>query len=139
MDALIIIGLVAVIAIAVVWSRVGLARSEKRSMQSYKHTLEVLGDVSRRTDKAAPITHLTAERATLGHIRTERPSLTEAARPSEPASPRIEEAGRFSPDRERPLPRARLEATLSEPNRFEDDSDAFERIKEEEQKETRVP
>jgi hypothetical protein len=142
MDALIFIGLAAVIAIAVVWSRVGLARSEKRSMRSYKHTLEVLGDVSRRSDKAAPITPLTAERATFGHIRTERPGPTDAAQPAQPAQPsppRIDEAGRFAPRLQRPVPRARLEATLSEANRFEDDSDAFERIKEEEEKETRVP
>lgn len=139
MDALIIIGLAAVIAIAVVWSRVGLVRSEKRSMRSYKHTLEVLGDVSRRSDKAAPITPLSGERATFGHIRTERTDGSETVEVPGPVPPRIEEVGRFAPTGEQPVPRARLSPSVSEPTRFEDDSDAFERIREEEEQETLVP
>lgn len=132
MIALVIVGLAAVIAIGIVWTRVGLARSERRSMQSHKHTLEVLGGVTRQTDKAAPITPVPADRATLGHIRAERPTRSEPPEP--PRHPRIEEAGRFTPVARPPVGRARIGSAGA--SRFEDDSDAFERMQEEEQKET---
>ncbi len=102
MDALIVIGLAAVISIGLVWSRVGLARSERRSMKNYKHGLEVLGGVSRRSSRAAPIRPVPPERATYGHIRTERPEPSEPARPPAgesppPGRPRIPAPRAFTP------------------------------------------
>jgi hypothetical protein len=57
MITLVVIGLIAVIAIGAVWSRVGLSRSERRSMKNYEHALHVLGDVTRRSDAAAKVRH----------------------------------------------------------------------------------
>lgn len=57
MITLVVIGLIAVIAIGAVWSRVGLSRSERRSMKNYEHALHVLGDVTKRSDAAAKVRH----------------------------------------------------------------------------------
>jgi hypothetical protein len=135
MIALVVLGLIAVIGLAVAWSRVGLARSERRSMQSYEHALHVLGDVSRRSDAAARIRPVRREEAERGYIRTEQPSggseaTTSQAEPSVVADARQPAQAGLEADR------PRLENV---PVEFEDDSDAFERAQEEAARETVVP
>ncbi|HLI43084.1 MAG TPA: RodZ domain-containing protein [Acidimicrobiales bacterium] len=131
MTALVVIGLIAVVAIAVVWSRVGGVRSERRSMREYHRALDVLGDVARRSEAAARIRPVRPEQVERGHVRTEPP-------PPGP-QPVEERPARAEPPAARPepvaVPRPRLEQA---PVAFEDDSDAFERAKEEEVRETVV-
>lgn len=142
MTALVFVGIAAVVAIAIVWSRVGLARSERRSMQSYEHALHVLGDVSRRSDAAAPIHPVSPERASQGHIRAETrddPGTPEPqATPPPPAAERpvVGPPSAPAPPTERPPQRALPfeRPKLSEaPVHFEDDSDAFDRAREEDE------
>jgi hypothetical protein len=129
MTALVVIGLIAAVAIAVVWSRVGGVRSERRSMREYHRALDVLGDVSRRSEAAARIRPVRPEEVERGHVRTEpplpgtRPTLKGPARAEPPAPQPVA------------VPRPRLEEV---PATFEDDSDAFERAREEELRETVV-
>lgn len=44
---------VAVVSLVATWGRSGLRRSERRAMRSYEHSLQVLGEVTRRSDRAA--------------------------------------------------------------------------------------
>ncbi|MHB8244517.1 MAG: DUF4115 domain-containing protein [Acidimicrobiales bacterium] len=129
MIALVLVGLALVVALAVAWSRVGLARSERRSMKSYEHALHVLGDVAKRSDAAANVRPVAQDNASRGHVLTE--SWGEDEAPIEPmvASP--------SPPQGEPRlpPRARLEEV---PVHFEDNSDAFERAREKAEAETVV-
>lgn len=131
MIALVVIGLAAIIAIAVAWSRVGLARSERRSMQSHEHTLQVLGDVTKRSDAAARVTRVPPERATYGHIRTEHAAGAaraeeRSARPPSHATPA------------QPWARPRIEIPAV-PTRFEDVGDAVERQRRNEEEEALSP
>lgn len=152
MTVLVIVGLVVVVALAVVWSRFNLGRSESRSMQSHEHSLQVLGDLTKRSDAAARINPLPLERTYQGHIRKEP---NEPTVPLESRAPRATErtqAGgggrsgrrpsapsrRPGSSRGRAQPKTRIEE-VTEPVRFEDDSDAFERIREEEAAETVMP
>lgn len=131
MIALVVIGLAAVVALSIVWSRVGLARSERRSMRSYEHTLHVLGDVTRRSEAAARIRPVRREDSARGYVRTE----VVAGSPGDPQDARDEpplaqpEPGPATPA----LPK--LEDV---PVQFSDDSDAFERAKEAEARATVV-
>lgn len=105
--ALVVAGLVVVVVAAVAWARVAAGRADRRSMQTYERSLQLLGDVSRRRDAVTHLREVTPAEPARSHVRTEPPSP-----PAEPA----------------PLPapadRVRIEPpTVS----FEDDSDAYER------------
>lgn len=53
MTALVVIGALVVVGVLVAGSRRAIGRSERRSMKSYEHTLEVLGQVTRRSEAEA--------------------------------------------------------------------------------------
>lgn len=146
MTALVIIGLIAVVALAVVWSRVGLARSERRSMESYERTLHLLGDVTRRSDAAARIRPVRREDTEHGYIRAEHPSSApplssgHASEATEAAETAEADAGDGEPAHI-PVPSSIFERPRIEnvPVQFADDSDAFERAQEEAQRTTAIP
>jgi len=47
----VVIGVLAVLVIAaIIWARVSAARSENKSVETYEHALDVLGEVSKRTE-----------------------------------------------------------------------------------------
>ena len=124
MTALVLVGLAVVIALAVAWSRIGLARSERRSMKSYEHALHVLGDVAKRSDAAARIRPFSKDQASRGYIRTDRADEPEVAAPLPSSAPLVI-----------PPEKPKLEEV---PVRFEDDSDAFDRTREDPEAETMV-
>ncbi len=100
MIVLIVLGLVVVVCAVSVWAKVGLSRSERRSMESYEHALEVLGDVSRRSS---------ASRRARGDLQRTTPPE------------RAEEGGEAPADE--PEPTEAIRRTF----RFEDDSVVYER------------
>ncbi len=55
MIALAVVGVLVVVIVASLWVRVGSARAERRSMAAYERGLDLLGDVSRRSDKSAGV------------------------------------------------------------------------------------
>jgi hypothetical protein len=71
MTALVVGGLVLLVVLAFIWSRIMSARSDRRSMESYGHALGVLGDVARRTERSASVRILPREDAGRTHVRTE--------------------------------------------------------------------
>ncbi|MGO9559490.1 MAG: RodZ domain-containing protein [Acidimicrobiales bacterium] len=130
MIALAVGGAAVVILVAVVWARMARGRSDSRSMQNYEHTLHVLGDVSKRSDAAARINPVPRSQADHGHVRTDwGEELTPEAEHERAAEPKPEPA---QPESERVK-------IVGVPGRFEDDSDAFERAREQEELETVVP
>jgi hypothetical protein len=50
MIAIVVVVLVVLVVAAIVWARIGAARSENRSVETYEHALGVLGEVSKRTE-----------------------------------------------------------------------------------------
>ncbi len=150
MIALVVIGLIAVIAIGVVWSRVGLARSERRSMREYKHGLEVLGGVSRRS--TAPARSSPRQQLPPAPQRSEpRPPAAPGTVARPPLNPAIGGPGAFTPPPPRPrIPAPKSFSSVYPPPRtsitpppsgtfFEDDSDAFEQLHEQDEKTTVIP
>ncbi|MGH9297612.1 MAG: RodZ domain-containing protein [Acidimicrobiales bacterium] len=115
MTLIVAIGLIVVIALLITWSRFGLGHSERRSMQNYGHALDVLGDVTKKSDAAVRARRFPNEaRLDLKQDQLTAPATT----PGEHAT------------------NARLEDV---PVHFEDDSDAWEKAQEEAELETRVP
>jgi hypothetical protein len=51
--ALVVAVLAVLVIAAIVWARVGAARSEHKSVETYEHALDVLGEVSKRTEHTA--------------------------------------------------------------------------------------
>ena len=47
---IVVVVLVVLVVAAVVWARIGATRSENRSVETYEHALDVLGEVSKRTE-----------------------------------------------------------------------------------------
>ena len=130
MIALVLVGLAVVILIAVAWAVVGRGRSDRRSMQSYEHALHVLGDVSKRSDAAARIKPISRSQADHGHVRTEW-----GEEPAAEAEPRHESASAPEPAQ----PEGERVKIVGVPGRFDDDSDAFERSREQDELEMVVP
>ncbi|MHB1987175.1 MAG: RodZ domain-containing protein [Acidimicrobiales bacterium] len=136
MTALVLVGLALVIAAAVAWSRVALYRSERRSMKSHEHALHVLGDVARRSDAAVRIKLVSPDQGLRGHVRTEPPG----GEPTQSGAPALTRGARAPGPTPRELPvssgassqigRPRIDE-VAVPVRFEDDSDAFDRLKDE--------
>jgi len=69
--AIVVGGLVLLVGLAFVWSRVASARSERRSMENYGHALGVLGDVARRSERSASVRIVPREETGHAHVRTE--------------------------------------------------------------------
>ncbi len=99
----IVIGVLAALVVAaLVWARIASARSESRSVETYEHALDVLGEVSKRTESAAfrILPHEETGRPHVGRPLEERgdvpPPRRPGARPSSPgplASQRLPPAG----------------------------------------------
>ena len=50
MIVIVIVVLVVLVVVAIVWARFSAVRSESRSVETYEHALDVLGEVSKRTE-----------------------------------------------------------------------------------------
>ncbi len=73
MIALAVAGVTVVVVVAALWARLGAARAERRSMAAYERTLDLLGDVSRRSDKSAGVRAPEGPERARPHVR---PALT---------------------------------------------------------------
>lgn len=102
---MIVLSLFSFVAVSVIatWGRSGLSRSERRAMRSYEHGLQVLGEVTRRGDLAG---------------RTPPPATPAEAPEPPPGEPVAESPPRVAVGEQSKLV-------------FADDSDAFERAREE--------
>ncbi len=127
MTALVLLGLVAVVLIAMAWSRVGLARSERRSMRSYQRSLNVLGDVTRRSEAPARVRPVPPDQRQHGHLGSESPAPLPPGGPQAPVTPARGQPA-VSPfsrvpaadgEAAGPVPKPRL---VDVPVHFEDDS-----------------
>jgi hypothetical protein len=134
MTPLLIVGLVVVIGLMITWTRVGLHRSDRRSMESYGHALDVLGGVAARSDRPARIRVAGHEDATAAQGRAD--ALVEPDVAHVVVEPDVvAERPARGPSKSVAPPKVRLEDV---PVEFEDDSDAFERAREVAEAETRV-
>lgn len=126
MTALVLLGLVAVVLIAMAWSRVGLARSERRSMRSYQRNLNALGDVARRSEAPARVRPVPPGQPEHGHLGSGSPAPLPERGPQAPAT-RARGPAAASPfsrvpaddEATGPIPKPRL---VDVPVHFEDDS-----------------
>lgn len=66
----VVVVLVVLVVGAIVWARVAAARSESRSVESYEHALDVLGEVSKRTESTG-LRVLPHEETGRPHVRTQ--------------------------------------------------------------------
>lgn len=87
MTAAVVVGLVLLIAGVFAWSRLGSARSEKRSVDSYGHALGVLGDVARRGDRPAGVPEVSHDESGKAHVRTPDASGDSPPSKTPPAPP----------------------------------------------------
>jgi hypothetical protein len=84
---IIIIVLAVLVVVALVWARIGAARSESRSVETYEHALDVLGEVSKRTE-TRNFRILPHEQAGRAHVRRPLEDGGDAApEPGRPAAP----------------------------------------------------
>ena len=68
--AIVVAALVVVVIGAIVWARVGSARSATKSVDTYEHALDVLGEVSKRTTEPTGFRILPHEETGRPHVRT---------------------------------------------------------------------
>ncbi|MGH9292563.1 MAG: RodZ domain-containing protein [Acidimicrobiales bacterium] len=92
MTTIVIVVLVVLVLGAVVWSRLGSGRSDRRAMENYGRALGVLGDVSRRSEHSANVRALPHEESGTPHVRTEH-LPEEGSPPNPPATPAGRESG----------------------------------------------
>jgi hypothetical protein len=63
------LGVLALVAVVAVWRRALGSQAERHSIHSYEHALDVLGDVSKRSDSSASVRVVPPEEASRSHIR----------------------------------------------------------------------
>lgn len=95
MTAAVVVGLLVVVLAVFAWSRLSSSRSDKRSMESYGHALDVLGDVARRSDRSAAVRPLSPEETAKPHVLTDvaAPGDSPRADPRTPPTTSISAAG----------------------------------------------
>jgi hypothetical protein len=64
-----IVGIVVLAVAAAGWARFNAGRSERHSVESYEHVLDVLGDVSRRGEATAPVRPPGSDEVARPHVR----------------------------------------------------------------------
>ncbi len=65
----IVAGVVVLVALVVVWARIGAGRAERHSVATYEHALGVLGGVARRRESETPVHKPTEEELARPHVQ----------------------------------------------------------------------
>jgi Domain of unknown function (DUF4115) len=72
MTALFIAAPLIAVALLLAWHRIASERAERRSVESYERALDLLGDVTKRSDASAPVQVLGKDEVARPHVRPAR-------------------------------------------------------------------